>query len=281
MFKLLRPSDYKKDTPYADVVSFIGLISENSTIRKAFYYDILMKAVKFQHQDVLQMLLKESYGIEDRHRAGRIVKEAIVTTNLEAIRMLLADFRVDPRTFVYDVIDAACVRKQYMPCIPVLLEDYRVDPNLAFRNACRRGENDVVEMLLPDSRIDVAANNFGCLWDATIGGRSVIVKMLLADARVDSLRMFEAKSTETLLAMQDDVFECIVKNVRELSGYHSLELWWDKDSAVKIMDCCKYVADDICKKHVERTTALMFVFHQVGEGWKDIWEPLQERMMGL
>ncbi len=59
------------------------------------------------------------------------------------------------------------------------------DQGPALRHACRRGYNDVVELLLADGRADPTAEKNYAIVRSSINGNADIVKLLLADGRAD------------------------------------------------------------------------------------------------
>jgi hypothetical protein len=57
--------------------------------------------------------------------------------------------------------------------------------NMAFRVACWKGNKEIAELLMKDSRVDPAAVSNEGLRLACLGGFTELVKVLLADSRIN------------------------------------------------------------------------------------------------
>ncbi|KAJ2991885.1 hypothetical protein HDV02_003400 [Globomyces sp. JEL0801] len=80
-------------------------------------------------------------------------------------------------------------RKGQTEIVKLLLKDSRVDPsaqnNSAIREAATYGHIEIVKLLLHDSRVDPSAQNNSAIQGAATYGHIEIIKLLLQDSRVD------------------------------------------------------------------------------------------------
>ena len=115
-------------------------------------------------------------------------KSAITNGNTEAVRLLLADGRVDPSARGNSAIRWAS-SKGHTEIVGLLLADGRVDPsargNEAIRWASWNGHTETVRLLLANGRVDPSANDNYAIKSASSNGHTDIVGLLLADGRVD------------------------------------------------------------------------------------------------
>lgn len=105
----------------------------------------------------------------------------------DAVRLLLADSRIDPSVNDNECIHVAC-SFGYMHIAALLLEDNRVnpqDPNgtTPLEAAATRGHDDIVSYLLSDSRVDPSSHdNFAIRFSFQ---HPEVLRVLLEDSRVD------------------------------------------------------------------------------------------------
>jgi ankyrin repeat protein len=114
--------------------------------------------------------------------------KAAKTGDVEKVRLLLTDPRVDPSANNNVAIQQAS-HNGHLEVVRLLLTDPRTDPaaddNDAIQWASRNGHLEVVRLLLTDPRTDPAANNnFAIQW-ASINGHLEVVRLLLTDPRPD------------------------------------------------------------------------------------------------
>jgi hypothetical protein len=140
-----------------------------------------------------------------------ILDTAVVDQNIEVVKLLLADKRVDPTVHEVDenFIHSA-VRTRNTILLKLLLKDGRADPNenesLALRRAVEMKNTKMVELLLIDGRADPTvdygvARNRPIIQHAVSKGYSDIVSLLLDDERMHPLNiediLFKTGDTET------------------------------------------------------------------------------------
>ena len=135
----------------------------------------------------LRILLNDPvYKNLSAEEVNRICEEALNFGYLEAVKILLADERVEfnPSKNKNSALKKASDRGD-ADMITFLLEDERVDPssnnNHALEKATGRGDTKIVKLLLADERVDPNA----ALNQASGKGFTEIVKLLLVDERVD------------------------------------------------------------------------------------------------
>jgi ankyrin repeat protein len=119
--------------------------------------------------------------------------EAIRHGNLDLVRRLLRDPRVDPTqheqyALLY-AIDHTPISAERLEILQTLLDDPRVDPaaydNKAIQQASIYGRAPSVALLLRDPRVDPSAKNQAPIRYASYHGKTEVVRLLLADPRVD------------------------------------------------------------------------------------------------
>jgi hypothetical protein len=100
--------------------------------------------------------------------------------------------------------------------INMLFEDSRIDPseenNYVFRSAYENGNFELVEILLKDSRVDPSAGNNGAFTKACLAGRTEIVETLLNDNRVEASVL--AKQGIVLACGHTEIVEMLLKDGR-------------------------------------------------------------------
>ena len=99
-----------------------------------------------------------------------IFRLALEYDDVAALKMLLADPRVDPRT---------CVKRDYVTHI--------LNPFTASLESDTNTDTDILALLLKDGRADPAQHRDATLREAVLHGHAERVKLLLADPRVDVL----------------------------------------------------------------------------------------------
>jgi len=114
-------------------------------------------------------------------------KEAIYNNDIEKVKILLQDKRIDPSVKNY-AIRLTASRGQ-VEIVKLLLEDPRVDPTVendqAIRYAAANGHTEVVKVFLQDKRVDPSTDNNEAIRWAANNGHTEVVKVLLQDDRVD------------------------------------------------------------------------------------------------
>ena len=127
-----------------------------------------------------------------KHRGGEDPNQdllrAVMAKDIESVKRLLQDPRVDPNTKEgAPLVHAA--NNGSVEIAKILLQDPRVDPSLrdqlALSYACMNGRLPIVKLLLQDTRVDPSGENQRPLKDACEHGRAEVVRLLLKDPRVD------------------------------------------------------------------------------------------------
>jgi Ankyrin repeats (3 copies) len=100
--------------------------------------------------------------------------------DIDIVRMLLADPRVDPSEASQDAIKWAS-NEGHMEIVRMLLADPRVDPSaddqIALRLASHNGHTEIFRTLLADTRVDPSADDQIALTAASHEGHTEIVRM--------------------------------------------------------------------------------------------------------
>ena len=120
------------------------------------------------------------------------IGEAAYYGNLEVVKLLLADKRVNPAAAI-----KVASRKGNVEIVKLLLEDGRADTsvcyNYAIGIASQEGHVEVVKLLLEDGRVDPSACDNCAIREALAYGRADVVKLLLSDERVSDRCSFMKK----------------------------------------------------------------------------------------
>jgi len=108
-----------------------------------------------EYIDILRMLLDDPRINTKKalqHGFRLSTWQAVANERIEAIRLMIADPRVDPTVEDNDLIQHAC-EKGYIEIVQILLSDPRVDPNAGLEGAYKKNRTGVLELLLNDPRI--------------------------------------------------------------------------------------------------------------------------------
>ena len=152
--------------------------------------DIKLKlAVTRGHLEVVQyLLLLKDEGTGLCEIDGIILEFAIRSKNIEFIKCILADKRINPSANGNRAI-AIASGVGLTEIVKILLSDKRVDPsinkNMPIREAVRGGHTEIVKLLLSDDRVDPVANDSSLMRLASESGHIDIVKILIIDGRID------------------------------------------------------------------------------------------------
>jgi hypothetical protein len=181
-------------------------------VRYVKFSEFIVWAAKSGHKITLEATLKQKIP-------GQVItmalNEAILSDQIESIRVLVKDNRWDPEQIKIDgyvvqnsanlkeilqllmsngEFDATSVLKhavfrQKPQIVRVLLDNERVDPtvenNEALISAIEIGDIEIFKMLLNDKRVDPSANRNYALRTAAYEGEDEIVMLLLMDRRTD------------------------------------------------------------------------------------------------
>lgn len=114
------------------------------------------------------------------------VQLALVLRELDTVKLLLEDPRVDP-TLNDSKILLIAADLGYTEIVTLLLTKHQVDPaaqnNAAIKSAASQGHTGVLALLLADKRVNPAAENNVSIQLASENGHTNIVALLLADKR--------------------------------------------------------------------------------------------------
>lgn len=139
-------------------------------------------AFRHSHTDLIPILLKDGRFNPAVDNNDTIIRAAQFG-DLETVKLLLADPRVDPT--VSDALGQAVFSGHYK--IVMLLLDAGADPsaenNNAIHWAARLGHTEIVRVLLKDKRVDPTTRDV-VEWAARLGHYDT-VKVLLEDPRID------------------------------------------------------------------------------------------------
>ena len=157
--------NFKSAIESKDELQAISLLNDLS-FNPSFENDwALSKAATYNLHCLVEVLLKD-----ERCKLTNcfILSNAILKNNIDIVKLLLADPRVDPT----ESVDSSCVSNYairvasengYVDIVKLLLEDERVDPfdnyNYAIKYAYENGHIDIVELLWNDKRVKCTLQN--------------------------------------------------------------------------------------------------------------------------
>uniref|UniRef100_A0A6C0C5D5 Uncharacterized protein n=1 Tax=viral metagenome TaxID=1070528 RepID=A0A6C0C5D5_9ZZZZ len=136
----------------------------------------------------LQQLISQP-GFNPSHQQNRLLIFAVTCNNLEAVKLLLADKRVDPVNPRNSGALRIAAKNGFSDIVKILLDDGRSDPaslqNYAIKIASENGFANTVKLLLQDKRVDPSAENDYSLRMATANGHIRCVDLLTSHKDVD------------------------------------------------------------------------------------------------
>lgn len=136
-----------------------------------------------------------SWKEEPKERYNKAMYTACSCNQVEVVRLLLDDNRVDAASSGNLPIRWACQNGNVEVVRLLLAADPRVNPalwdNYPIRSTSKNGFVEVVCLLLADSRVDPTARDNEAIRDACKNECIEVIKLLLQDLRVDAS---EAKS---------------------------------------------------------------------------------------
>lgn len=149
---------------------------------------LLRNAIKYHDANTIKLLLDDP-KINNYKELSGILSNYLLNCydkyNIEIIKILLADPRIDP-SFSYNLALRCAICHGDEKIVELLLNDPRVDPttddNYAFICACTSGHILIVNLFLNDKRIDPWVNDFAAIKAACEKNHSEIVKLLLKRA---------------------------------------------------------------------------------------------------
>ena len=127
---------------------------------------------------VASLLLSVDPSVDNNHA----IKSASLFGQLEVVRLLLEDPRVDPNEcHLNSPLELACDHG-HIEIVRLLLTDSRVDPsvgnNFPIQTASHFGYVEIVRLLLEDSRVNPDADNKMALRWANNAGHTKVVQLL-------------------------------------------------------------------------------------------------------
>eukprot|EP00586_Coscinodiscus_wailesii_P000658 CAMPEP_0172481592 /NCGR_PEP_ID=MMETSP1066-20121228/7590_1 /TAXON_ID=671091 /ORGANISM="Coscinodiscus wailesii, Strain CCMP2513" /LENGTH=277 /DNA_ID=CAMNT_0013244037 /DNA_START=51 /DNA_END=884 /DNA_ORIENTATION=- len=129
-----------------------GLLMDER-VDPSVHYDLaICKASAYGHLGVVQELLRDT-RVDPSAQENYALRKASVNGHLAIVQELLKDSRVDPSAddnLIIDLVSAA----GNVIIIRVLLQEPRVDSSFAILNASKKGDLDVLRVLLMNSHED-------------------------------------------------------------------------------------------------------------------------------
>ena len=148
---------------------------------------LLLDAIKRDDLEVVRKLLEDP-RVDPTVNDNWAIQVASDNGHLEVVRLLLADPRVDPSADDNWAIRQAS-ENDHLEVVRLLLADPRVDPsvddNWVIRQASENGQTEIVRLLLADPRVDPSDKDNWAIRRASENGQTEVVRLLLADPRVD------------------------------------------------------------------------------------------------
>jgi hypothetical protein len=121
-----------------------------------------------------------------------------------------------------------------------------------------------VKLLLQDKRVNPAAQENWAVWGAAYNGCCDVLEVLLGDPRVDGTVAIPNADARAVHVLLED----------ERCGIHVNRALFLKHHEKKV---ARY--DELVKERTSRICALSWVMKMIGNGWGDLREPTEERMV--
>ncbi|KAJ3168164.1 hypothetical protein HDU88_001602 [Geranomyces variabilis] len=153
---------------------------------------LLRTATVRPNMTILKMLILD-YGVDPSSKSNVAIRVASRKGDVEFVRHLLCDSRVDPTESDPNGINGNALFEastaDQAKVVELLLQDPRIDPsfnnNEAVQNVARHRSAKVMAELLKDPRVNPAANDNYAIRVARRDQREDVVAVLLVDERVD------------------------------------------------------------------------------------------------
>ena len=175
--------------------------AENSAIHEAVENGHLETVRLLMTDDRVDPSIRGNWLINSARRNGHSTIVSLLLTDyrvkfldacnsgdIEVVKLLLADERVDPSSNKNKSIEKAS-QNGHADVVRLLLADNRVNPadqdNEAIKNASENGHADVVRLLLADNRVNPADQDNEAIKRASEYGYADVVKLLLDDGRAN------------------------------------------------------------------------------------------------
>jgi len=227
---LFRSACIQGKTPFVELLLNDSRVNPNDASNEA-----IILACKNGHTDVVKILLQDSRILPFAKR-NQPLRLACQYNHTEIIKLLLADKRVDPsidnnRIFSVNAFQENLVAESFcMSCredgdhpaicyaaqngndeiVELLLRDSRVNPaihkNLPFRVACEYGRIAVAKILLNDSRVNPFDMENDALYRATVNDHIDIIRLLFTRS-IDGYKRVISNASKKI---QKDVAELLL-----------------------------------------------------------------------
>ena len=137
--------------------------------------------------------------------------------NLETVKILLPDDRIDPSSNMNSALTSA-ISNGYVELSKILLDNAKIDPsypnNRVIRRACKYNRPETIKLLLSDKRVDPASKRNRPIQRACEYGNLEIVKMLLLDERVDPSDNFNKALCKAVMSSYSSIVELLLSDKR-------------------------------------------------------------------
>ncbi|CAH6420890.1 Ankyrin repeat protein [uncultured virus] len=179
---------------HAEVVKLLLADSRVDPDQYHYGHTPLCLACKAKHKERLSSYVKIVAMLLANERVDPTYGEATALylaascsdDNSQIVDLLLVDGRVDPRRHRTHLINT--IARQNVNIVRRLLQDYRVNPNIRegdpLKLACMYGHTEMIKLLLSDPRVDPTLNNNCALRTVLSGGQDEETRLLLANKRV-------------------------------------------------------------------------------------------------
>ncbi|KAJ3082092.1 hypothetical protein HDU99_003666 [Rhizoclosmatium hyalinum] len=134
--------------------------------------------------------LLRSPSFDPSQHKNRSIRWAALSFDIESVRLLLQDPRVDPSACDNEaILSCAFNHAQSTVLLDVLLSDHRIDPkaldNLLIRTAASQKNHGLVCRLLQDPRMDVVVSSEEILREVLINGDATVWEQVLSKPGID------------------------------------------------------------------------------------------------
>ena len=180
----------------------------------------------------------ELHGLYSSMSSRDLLLKGISSGNLEAVKKAVK--KIDPSFDDNTALELA-TKKGEIEIVDFLLKDSRVDPsNNGNQNilwaAVDRGHASVVKRLLKDPRVDPTVNDNEILLHAAALGKYYCVKELLKDGRVDAQNTIKMMRTTNLIRAQWEIYQEIQDILWDytIKKGQDIKQWLDDNDALYV-----------------------------------------------
>ncbi len=197
----------------------VRLLLEDPRVNPAENHNkAIIQASAHGHEDIVHLLMADT-RVNPADENSIALYWAAINGYPKVVRLLLTELRINPvMTFL-----ETCEEGQ-IESVRILLADPRVDPavnhNQAIIKASSNGHVEIVRLLMADPRVNPADGNSEAIYWATINGYPEVVRLLLKDQRINPVNAFRAANKEGQI-----VIAGLLENDLRIAMFYNNQVW--------------------------------------------------------